>query len=75
MAQSLRRVLIMLIMPKSILQLAIGLALDLGLALLASGALQPILCRVDPRDARCLPPWPRRWRVWASPRASCRQGG
>jgi Na+-transporting NADH:ubiquinone oxidoreductase subunit NqrC len=30
--------------------MAIGLALGLGLALLASGALQPILFHVDPRD-------------------------
>src|SRR6185295_7115808 len=44
------RVLIMLIMRKSVMQLAIGLALGLGLALLASGALQPILYHVDPRD-------------------------
>jgi putative ABC transport system permease protein len=44
------RVLIMLIMRKSVMQLAIGLALGLGLALLASGALAPILYHVDPRD-------------------------
>ncbi len=44
------RALIVLIMRKSVLQLAIGLALGLGLALLASGALQPILYHVDPRD-------------------------
>jgi predicted permease len=44
------RVLILLIMRKSVAQLAIGLALGLGLALLASGALQPILYHVDPRD-------------------------
>jgi len=44
------RVLIMLIMRKSVVQLAIGLALGVGLALLASGALQPVLYHVDPRD-------------------------
>ena len=44
------RALIMLIMRKSVVQLAIGLALGLGLALLASGALQPVLYHVDPRD-------------------------
>jgi predicted permease len=44
------RVLITLIMRKSVMQLAIGLALGLALALLASGALQPILYHVDPRD-------------------------
>jgi putative ABC transport system permease protein len=44
------RQLIMLIMRKSILQLAIGLGLGLTLALLASGALQPVLYHVDPRD-------------------------
>jgi len=42
--------LIVLIMRKSVMQLAIGLVLGLGLALLASGALQPILYHVDPRD-------------------------
>lgn len=42
--------LILLVMRKSVVQLAIGLALGLGLALLASGALQPILYHVDPRD-------------------------
>ena len=40
----------MLIMRKSVVQLAIGLALGLGLALLASGALEPILYHVNPRD-------------------------
>ena len=44
------RALILLIMRKSVVQLAIGLALGLGLALLASGALQPVLYHVDPRD-------------------------
>ena len=44
------RVLIMLIMRKSVVQLAIGLASGLGLALLASGALQPVLYHVNPRD-------------------------
>jgi predicted permease len=43
--------LIMLVMRKSVVQLAIGLALGLGLALLASGALQPVLYHVNPRDA------------------------
>jgi len=42
--------LILLIMRKSIVQLAIGLVLGLGLAFLASGALQPVLYHVDPRD-------------------------
>ena len=37
-------------MRKSVLQLAIGLFLGLGLALLASGALQPVLYHVNPRD-------------------------
>jgi predicted permease len=44
------RALIVLIMRKSVVQLAVGLTLGLGLALLASGALQPILYHVDPRD-------------------------
>ena len=43
--------LILLIMRKSVTQLAIGLVLGLGLALLASDALQPVLYHVDPRDA------------------------
>src|SRR4029077_2503319 len=37
------RALVLLIMRKSVVQLAIGLALGLGLAFLASGALQPVL--------------------------------
>jgi ABC-type antimicrobial peptide transport system permease subunit len=44
------RALVMLVMKKSVVQLAVGLALGLGLALLASGALQPVLYHVDPRD-------------------------
>jgi predicted permease len=44
------RQLILLIMRKSVLQLAVGLAIGLLLALLASGALQPVLYHVDPRD-------------------------
>ena len=43
--------LIFLIMRKSIAQLAIGMALGLALALLASGFLQPVLYHVNPRDA------------------------
>lgn len=43
--------LVALIMRKSVAQLAIGLVLGLGLALLVSGALQPVLYHVDPRDA------------------------
>jgi putative ABC transport system permease protein len=45
------RQLILLIMRKSVIQLAIGLSLGLVLALLASGALQPVLYHVNPRDA------------------------
>jgi putative ABC transport system permease protein len=44
------RQMILLVMRKTIVQLAIGLVLGLGLALLASGALQPVLYHVDPRD-------------------------
>jgi predicted permease len=44
------RQLVFLIMRKSLIQLGIGLFLGLGLALLASGALQPVLYHVDPRD-------------------------
>ena len=43
--------LIALVMRKSIVQLAVGLVLGLVIALLASGALQPILYHVNPRDA------------------------
>jgi predicted permease len=43
--------LVYLVMRKSVIQLAIGLFLGLGLALLASGALQPVLYHVNPRDA------------------------
>jgi predicted permease len=42
--------LVALVMRKCVVQLAIGLVLGLGLALLASGALQPVLYRVNPRD-------------------------
>lgn len=37
-------------MRKSVIQLAIGLVLGLGIPLLASGALQPVLYHVSPRD-------------------------
>jgi putative ABC transport system permease protein len=43
--------LVLLVMGKSVIQLAIGLTLGLVLALLASGALQPVLYKVNPRDA------------------------
>ena len=43
--------LIALVMRRSVVQLGIGILLGLGLAILASGALQPILYRVNPRDA------------------------
>jgi predicted permease len=42
--------LIMLVMRRTMIQLAVGLFLGLGLALLASGALQPVLYHVNPRD-------------------------
>ncbi|MEO8682358.1 MAG: FtsX-like permease family protein, partial [Vicinamibacterales bacterium] len=42
--------LIVLIMRKSVMQLAIGLAAGLALAMAASGLLQPILYHVNPRD-------------------------
>ncbi len=42
--------LIALVMRKSVIQLAVGLFLGLTLALLASGALQPVLYQVNPRD-------------------------
>ena len=42
--------LILLVMRKSVAQLAVGLFLGLGLALGASGALQPVLYHVNPRD-------------------------
>ncbi|MEP6915550.1 MAG: ABC transporter permease [Acidobacteriota bacterium] len=45
------RQLIVLVMRKSIVQLVVGLFLGLGLALAASGALQPVLYHVNPRDA------------------------
>lgn len=44
------RQLILLVMRKSVLQLAIGLVAGVILALAASGLLQPILYHVDPRD-------------------------
>ena len=43
--------LVLLVMRKSVLQLGVGLVLGLGLALLAAGALQPVLYKVNPRDA------------------------
>jgi putative ABC transport system permease protein len=45
------RQLILLVMRKSVVQLVIGLILGLALALFASGALQPVLYHVNPRDA------------------------
>ena len=44
------RQLVLLVMRRSMVHLAIGLALGLGLAFLASGALQPVLYHVNPRD-------------------------
>ena len=44
------RQLIVLMMRRSVLQLAIGLAAGLALALAASGLLQPVLYHVNPRD-------------------------
>jgi putative ABC transport system permease protein len=44
------RQLIVLIMRKSVLQLAIGLVAGLALAAAASGLLQPVLYHVNPRD-------------------------
>jgi putative ABC transport system permease protein len=44
--------LIGLVMRKVVWQLAAGLVLGLGLALVASGGLQPVLYHVDPRDPR-----------------------
>jgi len=44
------RTLVGLVMRRSFVQLAIGLFVGLGLAMLASGALQPVLYHVDPRD-------------------------
>ena len=68
--------LILLMMRKSVVQLAIGLALGLGLALLASGALQPILYHVNPRDARGVCGGGRDAGVrQPRSRASCRRGG
>ena len=43
--------LMALVMRRSVVQLGIGMALGLALALLASGALQPVLYKVNPRDA------------------------
>jgi putative ABC transport system permease protein len=43
--------LILLVMRRSVVQLGVGLLLGLALAVLASGALQPVLYRVNPRDA------------------------
>jgi putative ABC transport system permease protein len=43
--------MIALVMRRSVVQLAIGLAIGLALAIAASGALQPVLYHVNPRDA------------------------
>jgi putative ABC transport system permease protein len=42
--------LVLLVMRANLIQLVIGLSLGLAMALAASGALQPVLYRVDPRD-------------------------
>jgi ABC-type antimicrobial peptide transport system permease subunit len=39
-------------MRKVVWQLGVGLVLGLGIALLASGGLQPVLYHVNPRDPR-----------------------
>jgi predicted permease len=46
--------LVRLIMKRGVMQLATGLVLGLGLGLLASGPLQPILYKVAPRDPTVL---------------------
>jgi ABC-type antimicrobial peptide transport system permease subunit len=43
--------LVLMVMRTSMMQLTIGLMIGLGLALLVSGALQPVLYHVSPRDA------------------------
>ena len=43
--------LIVLVMRRSVVQLAVGLVLGLTLALLVSDKLQPVLYHVNPRDA------------------------
>jgi putative ABC transport system permease protein len=45
------RSLILLVMRRTVVQLAIGMVLGLALALAASGALAPVLYHVDPHDA------------------------
>jgi predicted permease len=42
--------LVALVMRRSLVQLAVGVGLGLALAVVASGALRPLLYRVDPRD-------------------------
>ena len=42
--------LIALVMRRSLVQLVIGVVLGLALAIVAAGALRPVLYRVDPRD-------------------------
>ena len=44
--------LVALIMRRNLIQLAVGVVLGLSLALVASGALRPLLYRVDPRDGQ-----------------------
>ena len=44
------RQLVGLVMRRTVVQIVVGMFLGLALALLASGALQPVLYRVDPRD-------------------------
>jgi predicted permease len=43
--------LVALVMRRSVIQLAVGVAIGLALALVASGPLSPLLYRVSPRDA------------------------
>ena len=68
------RQLILLVMRKSVIQLVVGLFFGLVLALAASGALQPVLYHVNPRDPSCSSPSSRRSRWRASSRASSRRG-
>jgi predicted permease len=44
------RQLVGLVMRRTVVQIIVGMALGLMLALFASGALQPVLYKVDPRD-------------------------
>ena len=70
-----RRSVLLMILRQGAWQIAVGLALGLGLAALLSRGLGILLFGVRPWDPRSSPPWCWRWRPPARSPRSSRRGG